>query len=166
MNIHTLNGKEKLFGYNDIVLYFELHVKNTPQGFNYNRLLNYLVTRQITIKEEKNIGNSPFMQDFQKNPVAFFCFKPKKQNNVNYSTLAALLYHLRNSFAHALVEITMIGRQQYYCFMDISPSSNKKQGANPQVTMIGQIPKSLFDKFIDEIKANRKGKNQIIQNDK
>ena len=54
----------------------------------------------------------------------------------------------------------MIGRQQYYCFMDISPSSNKKQGANPQVTMIGQIPKSLFDKFIDEIKANRKNTNQ------
>ena len=152
MNIHTLNGKEKLFGYNDIVLYFERQVKNTPQGFNYNRLLNYLVTRQITIKEEKNISNSAFMQDFQKNPVSFFCFKPAYRNSVRYSTLAALLYHLRNSFAHALVEITIIGRQKYYCFKDINPSSNS-------TSMIGQIPKSLFVKFIDEIKANRKNKN-------
>ena len=148
MNIHTLNGKEKLFGYNDIVLYFERQVKNTPQGFNYNRLLNYLVTRQITIKEEKNISNSAFMQDFQKNPVSFFCFKPAYRNSVRYSTLAALLYHLRNSFAHALVEITMIGKQQYYCFMDINPQSN-------DISMIGQIPKSLLVKFIDEIKDNR-----------
>ena len=89
MNIHTLNGKEKLFGYNDIVLYFELHVKNTPQGFNYNRLLNYLVTRQITIKEEKDVVNSPFMQDFQKKPVSFFCFKPKYL----HTPILAILYH-------------------------------------------------------------------------
>ncbi len=163
MDIHTLNDKEKLFGYNDIVLYFELQVKNTPQGFNYNRLHNYLAAHQITIKEEKDIINSPFMQDFQQNPVSFFCFKPAYRNSVRYSTLAALLYHLRNSFAHALVEITIIGRQQYYCFKDISPSSNKKQGANPQITMIGQIPKSLFVNFIDEIKANRKNKNQTNQ---
>ena len=162
MNIHTLNGKEKLFGYNDIVLYFELHVKNTPQGFNYNRLHNYLVAHQITIKEEKDVVNSPFMQDFQKKPVSFFCFKPKQQNKsqnkVYYSTLAALLYHLRNSFAHALVEITMIDRKQYYCFNDINPRSN-------DISMVGQIPKPLFDKFIDAIKSNRKNKNQTNQNE-
>lgn len=158
MDIHTLNDKEKLFGYNDIMLYFELQVKNTPQGFNYNRLHNYLAAHQITIKEEKDIINSPFMQDFQKNPVSFFCFKPAYRNSVRYSTLAALLYHLRNSFAHALVEITMIGGKQYYCFKDINPSSNSS-------SMIGQIPKPLFVKFIDDIKANRKNKNQTNQND-
>lgn len=153
MNIRTLNDKAKLFGYNDIVLYFELQVKNTPQGFNYNRLHNYLVAHQITILQAKSVAKSTFMQDFQKNPVSFFCFKPKKQDKtqINYSTLAALLYHLRNSFAHALVEIRMIDRKQYYCFMDINPKSN-------DISMIGQIPKSLFVKFIDEIKANRKNK--------
>ena len=160
MNIHTLNDKEKLFGYNDIVLCFELQVKNTPQGFNYNRLHNYLATHQITIKEEKDIINSPFMQDFQKNPVSFFCFKSKKQGNVKYSTLAALLYHLRNSFAHALVEIKTIGKQQYYCFMDINPNSKQNN-----ISMIGQIPKPSFVNFIDEIKANRKNKNQTNQTD-
>lgn len=159
MNIHTLNGKEKLFGYNNIVLYFELQVKNTPQGFNNNRLRNYLVAHQITIKEEKAIVNSPFIQDFQKKPVTFFCFKPAYRKSVQYSTLASLLYHLRDSFAHALVEITMINRQQYYCFKDINPKTNS-------VSMIGQIPKPLFVKFIDELKANRKEKNQIIQNEK
>ncbi len=152
MNIHTLNSKEKLFGYNDIVLYFELRVKNKQKGFNYNRFHNYLVAHQMTIVQAKSIVNSSFMQDFQKNPVSFFCFKPKQQdksqNKVYYSTLAALLYHLRNSFAHALVEITMIGKQQYYCFMDINPQSN-------DISMIGQIPKSLLVKFIDEIKDNR-----------
>lgn len=182
MNIHTLSDSEKLFGYNEIVLYYELKVKNKPQGFNLTKLkkrLNILpTTKNITIKQEKDIDNSTFAQDFQKNPVSFFCFKPVEKD-VKYSKPAALIYHLRNSFAHGNVEITKIGVEEYYCFKDISTKSLKKNQQVPKTTMIGQIPKiqitskmrknynllqyncnTLLSVFIKELQANKEQNNQ------
>lgn len=185
MNIHTLSDSEKLFGYNEIVLYYELKVKNNSQGFNLTKLkkrLNILlINPQIIIKQEKDIDNSTFAQDFQKNPVSFFCFKPVKKDSIQYSQPAALIHHLRNSFAHGNVEITKIGAQEYYCFMDIGTKSSKNKQQVSKRTMIGQIPKSLliskaktrkghnilllenatlFTEFIHELQANKKDINQ------
>lgn len=184
MNIHTLTDSEKLFGYNEIVLYYELKVKNNPKGFNLTKLKKRLSTLsiipQIIIAQEKDIDNSIFAQDFQKNPVLFFCFKPVEKS-VKYSKPAALIHHLRNSFAHGNVEITQIGVQEYYCFKDISTKSSKKKQQVPKATMIGQIPKSLliskaktrkshnilllenptlFTEFIHELQANKEDINQ------
>lgn len=182
MNIHTLSDSEKLFGYSEIVLYYELNVKNKPQGFNLTKLkkkLNTLsVLPKIIIKQETNINNSTFTQDFQKNPISFFCFKPVEKT-VKYSKPAALIHHLRNSFAHGNVEITKIGTQEYYCFMDISITSSKNKQQVSKTTMIGQIPKiqinsktqknynllqyngnTLLSVFIKEIQANKEQNNQ------
>ena len=185
MNIHTLSDSEKLFGYNEVVLYYELKVKNNPQGFNLTKLKKKLSTLsiipQMIIKQEKDIDNSIFAQDFQKNPVSFFCFKPVKKDSIQYSQPAALIHHLRNSFAHGNVEIIQIGVQEYYCFKDVSTKSSPKKQQVPKTTMIGQIPKSLliskaktrkshnilllenstlFTEFIHELQANKEDINQ------
>ena len=145
MNIQTLTDKELLFGYKEVLLYYEQHVKLYPNGYALKRLQKYLDLQHITL--EDNMKGLALQQNFQQKPVSFFCFNLTK----GHSTLASLLYHLRNSFAHALVEITMIGNRPYYCFKDIYP---RRQNAG-QASMIGQIPKRAFKGFIQELKANQ-----------
>ena len=145
MNIQTLADKELLFGYKDVLLYYEQHVKLYPNGYALKRLQKYLELQHITLVN--NMKDLALQQNFQQKPVSFFCFNLTKR----HSTLASLLYHLRNSFAHALVEITMISNRPYYCFKDVYPNKQKAG----QVSMIGQIPKKAFKGFIQELKANQ-----------
>lgn len=145
MNIQTLNDTELLFGYKEVVLYYEQHVKQYPNGYALRRLQKYLNLQHITIVDDMN--DLVLQQNFQQKPVSFFCFNLAK----GHSTLASLLYHLRDSYAHALVEITKIGNRPYYCFMDIYPKGPKVG----QTSMIGQIPKRALKGFIQELKANQ-----------
>ena len=74
MNIHTLSDSEKLFGYSEIVLYYELKVKNRPQGFNLTKLkkkLNTLsVLPKIIIKQDYPVS-SPIVES-QTGPESLF----------------------------------------------------------------------------------------------
>ncbi len=146
MNIQTLTDKELLFGYKEVLLYYEQHVKLYPNGYALKRLQKYLNLQHIIL--EDNMKGLALQQNFQQKPVSFFCFNLKK----GHSTLASLLCHLRNSFAHALVETTMIDNRPFYCFKDVYPNGQKAG----QTSMIGQIPKRVFKGFIKELKANQK----------
>lgn len=145
MNVQTLTDKELLFGYKEVLLYYEQHVKLYPNGYALKRLQKYLNLQHIIL--EDNMKGLALQQNFQQKPVSFFCFNLTK----GHSTLASLLYHLRNSFAHALVETTMINNRPYYCFKDVYPNRQK----TGQASMIGQIPKRAFKGFIQELKANQ-----------
>lgn len=141
--------KELLYGYKEVVLYYELQVKTNPHGFYFNRarLQNYLNDKKKTITIKDNLEDTELQRKFKEYPVSFFCFTRTK----TYSTIPSLLAHLRNSFAHGSFVIMPIGKQLYYCFTDIYPNRKKKG----QISMKGQIPVKEFKKFMQELKENQ-----------
>ena len=141
--------KELLFGYKEVVLYYEQKVKNNPHGFYFkrSRLQNYLNDKKRTITIKDTLDDAELQRKFKEYPVSFFCFTRTKA----YSTIPSLLAHLRNSFAHGSFVIMPIGKQPYYCFTDAYPNGKKKG----QISMIGQIPMKEFRQFIQELKENQ-----------
>ena len=140
---------ELLFGYKEVVLYYEQKVKNSPHGFYFkrSRLQNYLNDKKRTITLKDNLDNTELLRKFKEYPVSFFCFSRTK----THSTIPSLLAHLRNSFAHGNFVIMPIEKHLYYCFTDIY-FKGKKKG---QISMKGQIPVKAFRKFILELKENQ-----------
>ena len=138
--------KELLFGYKEVVLYYEQKVKNNPHGFYFKRprLQNYLNDKKRIITLKDNLDDTELQRKFKEYHVSFFCFSRTKA----HSTIPSLLAHLRNSFAHGSFVIMPIDKQLYYCFTDIYPNSKKKG----QISMKGQIPVKAFRKFILEFK--------------
>lgn len=143
MNIlQTLREKELLYGYKNIVLYYELYIANSAiKNFDARkaRWKQYCKKRHIKFYSLNN-GN---IQNFQTKAVPFFCF-----NNNGVKKTEALFRHLRNAYAHGNVEKVKINSKWwYYCFED------KYRG---KVTMQGQIPHGELKELIHELKENQK----------
>lgn len=141
--------RELLFGYKEVVLYFEQQIKDNPNGFYFKRkrLQEYLNNKKNKITIKDKFDDAELLRKFKEYPVSFFCFNRTK----TYSTVPSLLSHLRNSFAHGSFSIMSINKQPYYCFNDIYPTGKKKG----QISMIGQIPMKEFRTFIQELKENQ-----------
>lgn len=141
--------KELLFGYKEVILYFEQQIKNNANGFYFKRarLQNYLSDKKREIIIKDNLEDVELLRKFKEYPVSFFCFTRAK----TYSTIPSLLSHLRNSFAHGSFVIMPINNQPYYCFTDSCPRGKKKG----QLSMKGQIPVREFRRFMQELKENQ-----------
>jgi len=141
-----LSDKELLFGYKEIILYFEKVIKKSSNGFNArNQKFNsFLKEHDITIEYK----TTDELKNETNNTEAFFLFTFSYQKSKQLSILPSLLNHLRNSFAHGLVSKKKIKKTVYLCFKDYNTSIN--------CTMRGQIPNKSFVPFIAALKQAKK----------
>ena len=119
---------ELLFGYKDIVLYYEIQVKNNSRGFKIKRFMVY-IRRAVPwhpCSKIADVAAHLSISDWQTNPIPFFTFANGKNQT------ADLLRHLRNSCAHGSFFKTNIRGIDFYCFEDYDPSG--------KLTMKGQFP--------------------------
>lgn len=137
----TLTDPDLLFGYKEIVLYYESKVKWHPKDFNVSRIRKCL--KQLAIyQDDLQTEIKPIhRQMFENEPVAFFAFSDKYN-----SKIPSLLYHLRNSYAHNCVERESIKGEDFICFID---------KYRKQTTMLGQIPYDVFLEFVEKLKGAR-----------
>lgn len=137
----TLSDTELLFGYKEIVLYYESRVKRNPKGFQVSKLKGWLQRLAIYQNDLQTEIKPIHRQMFEKEPVAFFAFSDKYN-----SKIPSLLYHLRNSYAHNCIERESIKGEDFICFID----KYRKQN-----TMLGQIPYGVFTEFVEKLKGVR-----------
>ena len=141
----ALNDKELIYGYKELILYFEQHLKNQPKGFNSNskKWGEFLSTNGITIAvkvQSEMVQPEPSKRSF------FYFTKSMKE-----STLFALYRHLRNAYSHGAVGKIKIGNKYYFSFSD-KETYGKKKG---QYSMFGQIPCGLLSNFVKELQNNK-----------
>ena len=85
----TLLDDDLLFGYKEIVLYYESKVKRNPKGFRVSKIKKSL--KQLAVYQND-------LQTEIKSP--------------------SLIYHLRNAYAHNCVEKEKIKGVDFLCFID------------------------------------------------
>ena len=73
----TLSNPDLLFGYKEIVLYYESKVKRNPKGFRVSKIKKSL--RQLAIYQDdlQTVIEPIHKQMFEKEPVAFLEFNCK-----------------------------------------------------------------------------------------
>ena len=137
----TLLDDDLLFGYKEIVLYYESKVKRNPKGFRVSKIKKSL--KQLAMyQDDLQTAIEPIhKQMFEQEPVPFFAFGDKFNSKV-----PSLIYHLRNAYAHNCVEREKIKGVDFLCFMD---------KYNGNLTMLGQIPYDVSEDFIEKLKATR-----------
>ena len=143
----TLTDQELLFGYKEIVLYYESKVKWHPKGFKVSRIKECL--KQLAMyQDDLQTEIKPIHRHmFEKEPVAFFAFK-----DCHGSQVPSLISHLRNAYAHNCVEKEKIKGVDFLCFLD---RKYYKESNKVDLTMLGQIPYNVFQDFISELKGAR-----------
>ena len=139
----TLTDTDLLFGYKEIVLYYESKVKRNPKGFQVSKTKKFLKQLAMYQNDLQTEITPVHKQMFEKEPVPFFAF-----NNKSDSQIPKLLSHLRNAYAHNRVEKEKIKGIVFLCFMD-------KKSDKGYPTMLGQIPYNVFQDFIGELKGAR-----------
>ncbi len=137
----TLSNPDLLFGYKEIVLYYESKVKRNPRGFQVSKIKKSLKQLAMYQDDFQTVIMPIHKQIFEKEPVSFFAFGDKFNSKV-----PSLIYHLRNAYAHNCVERENIKGADFLCFMD---------KYNKQTTMLGQIPVDVFEDFIRKLKEAR-----------
>ena len=137
----TLSDDDLLFGYKEIVLYYESKVKRNSKGFRVSKIKKSLKQLAIYQDDLQTVIEPIHQQMFEKEPVAFFAFNCKSG-----SKIPKLLAHLRNAYAHNCVERENIKDVDFLCFMD---------KYNKRTTMLGQIPVVVFEDFIGKLKEAR-----------
>lgn len=137
----TLLDDDLLFGYKEIVLYYESKVKRHPKDFKVARIKKSLKLLAMYQDDLQTVIEPIHRQMFEKEPVSFFAFGDKYDSKV-----PSLIYHLRNAYAHNCVERENIKGVDFLCFMD---------KYRKQTTMLGQIPYSEFSGFIAKLKEAR-----------
>lgn len=144
MNIlQTLNKGELLYGYKNIVLYYEQNVVNAATSFDARKSRWKKYCKKSHIKFD--YLNYKYINNFQTKSFPFFCYN----NRSGETRTEALFRHLRNAYAHGNVEKIKINNQWwYYCFEDKNDSG--------KVTMQGQIPERKLKELIQELKENQK----------
>ena len=130
-----------MFGYKEIVLYYESKVKRNPKGFKVSKIKKFLKQLAMYQNTLQTVIEPIHKQMFEKETVSFFAFRDKFNSKV-----PSLIYHLRNAYAHNCVEKENIKGQDFLCFMD---------KYNGSLTMLGQIQYDVFDDFMENLKATR-----------
>lgn len=143
----TLADNDLLFGYKEIVLYYESKVKRHPKNFKVARIKKSLKRLAMYQDDLQTVIEPIHRQMFEKEAVAFFAFSDKFG-----SQIPSLIYHLRNAYAHNCVERENIKGEDFLCFMDKN---------NGSLTMLGQIQYANFIEFISELKGARTPENEI-----
>lgn len=137
----TLTDADLLFGYKEIVLYYESKVKRNPKGFKVAKIKNSLKQLAMYQDDFQTVIEPIHKQMFEKEPIAFFAF-----NNKSGSIIPKLLAHLRNAYAHNCVERENIKGVDFLCFID---------KYHKRTTMLGQIPVVDLEDFIGKLKEAR-----------
>ena len=137
----TLLDDDLLFGYKEIVLYYESKVKRHPKDFKVARIKKSLKLLAMYQDDLQTVIEPIHKQMFEKDPIAFFAF-----NNKSGSKIPKLLAHLRNAYAHNCIERENIKGVDFMCFMD---------KYRKQITMLGQIPAVAFENFVGKLKEAR-----------
>lgn len=143
-----LSDKDIVFGYNEILLFYEEFLANQRNGFkpSTNKILKDYLKEKKIILAFKNIE-----EDFPKHKTTAKSFFNCKAYS-NESQLHALFRHLRNAYAHGHVELVKIKHKQFYSFEDKYTSGSRKG----QASMIGQIYHKDLSNFITVLKSNKK----------
>lgn len=136
---NNLSDNDLLFGYKQIVWYYENEVKNGTRGFNKNRLKPFLENKGIAISTSSNIEKASRQTIGQKRKSYLF-FSQKGFD------IPLILRVLRNSFAHSNVSKILIGGHYYLVIYNFF--RGKK-------TFVGQISYAQFHDFIDALKGCR-----------
>lgn len=138
MPYHGLTDNELLFGYKEIVLYYETQVKNNSKGFNKKRLNQLLSRFKIIVDCGVNT------------PLSFYNLGRVKKSFIHFAAskydLPMLLAGLRHAYSHANIEKKKIGGKYYLCFYNLYRSKYR---------MVGQIPYSHLKELVLEIKDSR-----------
>jgi len=145
----TLSDAELLFGYKEIVLYYETVITHDSKGFDVGEkeFQSFIKGHQIVLFFQNNqdeVAVHDSLKDYESNPVAFFSFSPSK----GMAQVPSLLSHLRNCFAHGGVTNKEIGKTTYFCFEDYDPITKK-------YSLKGQIPTTQFKEFINKLKQSK-----------
>jgi hypothetical protein len=129
----NLSENEVLYFYN---LLFLLERTTNYEGFNIQRI-DPLIKKAIRLNS-----------DFGKNDVVI---KPNKKNSMNFRGKSQktkhLLKHIRNSFAHGLLE----SRNNDFYFLDVPSGKEKEKDKEKVASMIGLMDKATFYKMIKSI---------------
>lgn len=143
----TLLDNDLLFGYKEIVLYYESKVKRNPKGFRVSKIKKSLKQLAMYQDDLQTEIKSIHKQMFEKEPVPFFAF-----GDYHGSKVPSLIYHLRNAYAHNCVEKEKIKGVDFLCFID---RKYYKKSNKVVLTMLGQIPYDVFLDFIGKLKDAR-----------
>ena len=138
-NSPILSDKDLLFGYKQIVLYFENEVRKSKTGFNKRLLKGFLDNNHIVITTSSNVEKN-YQEFIGKKRKAFIYFSQKDYD------IPMLIRLLRNAFAHGHIKKEKIGGHYYLLFFN--QFNNVK-------TFAGQIPYSHFSAFIGALKGCR-----------
>ncbi len=138
-SFNYLSEKDLVFGYKQIVWYYETQVRNNSTGFNKNRLKRFLDDNGIDISTSVDVEKSSNKVICQKRKSHFY-FTQKEYD------IPLILRMLRNSFAHSNVQKVKIGG--YYFILFSNTYGGKK-------TFVGQISYSKFQDFVNALKSCR-----------
>lgn len=140
----NLNEKEVQYFYN---LLYILERVAKYKGFNISRIPS-------NIKNSINLNpnyleNSTIPKPSDRNAISYW----GKSNNSKY-----LLKHIRNSFAHGLLE----SRGNAFYFLDVPPGKENEENLEEVASMIGSMDKDMFYMMMQAIlKTNLKIKDLL-----
>lgn len=136
----NLNADEVQYFYN---LLYLLERKTHYKGFNIQRIDSKI---RKTVVLNSNFGKNESVP------------KPIDKNILNYRGKSGkteyLLKHIRNSFAHGLLE----SRTDDFYILDVPPGKKSQRDLEKNASMIGLVEKDVFYKLIKSLVI----KNQII----
>ena len=129
----NLNEKEVQYFYN---LLYILERVTKYKGFNISH---------IPLEIKKTINLNPNYLENSKIPI------PSDRNTINYwgksNHSKYLLKHIRNSFAHGLLE----SRGDSFFFLDIPPGKENEKNLEDVASMIGSMDKDVFYKMMEAV---------------
>jgi len=140
----NLNEKEVQYFYN---LLYILERVAKYKGFNISRIPSEI---------KKSIHLAPNYMENSKIP------KPSERNTINYwgksNHSKYLLKHIRNSFAHGLLE----SKGDTFYFLDIPSGKENEKNLEDVASMIGFMDKDVFYKMMEAVlNTNLKIKNLL-----
>lgn len=144
MLYNGLSDKDLLFGYKEIVLYYEAQVRNKGKGFN-KRLLKEIFTKsEVKVRCGEDTHHS-YNHLLGKEDYSFIHFSASE-----YS-IPMLIKGLRDAYAHNRISKVHIGKRYYICFYNLY---------NDEYKMVGQMPFPQLRQLINTIKKTRKVTNE------
>lgn len=129
----NLSEKEILYFYN---LLYLLERDTKFEGFNIQRI-------DSNVKKTVNLNSDFGKDDIVPKPLIENAFNFKGKNKKTKS----LLKHIRNSFAHGLLE----SRGNDFYLLDIPSGKENEKDLESVASMIGTMNKSIFYKMIEAI---------------
>ncbi len=140
MPFNGLSDAELLFGYKEIVLYYETQVRNNRKGFNKKELDKFLtdIHGQVLCKMNTLYSYNCLLGKVNKSFIHFYAS--------NYD-IPLFIYGLRNAYAHANICKQLIGNRYYLCFYNYFGNRYR---------MVGQVQFSYFKELILTLKTARR----------